>query len=92
MGRDARIARRSHPAGAGREHLSRAPERCNFEYLGEDPFLAGQIDVGYIQGVQSQGVGTCVKHYVCNNQETQRNEVDVRIGRAHAARNLSAGV
>jgi beta-glucosidase len=49
----------------------------NFEYFGEDPYLAGQIDSAYIQGVQSQGVAACVKHYDCNNQETRRDDVNV---------------
>jgi beta-glucosidase len=48
----------------------------NFEYLGEDPFLAGQLAVSYIQGVQSQGVCATVKHFVANNSEFDRNNTD----------------
>ena len=51
----------------------------NFEYLGEDPYLAGQMAVGYINGEQSQGVAACVKHFAGNNQEIQRNSIDVRM-------------
>ena len=51
----------------------------NYEYFGEDPYLAGRIAVGYIQGVQSQGVASCVKHFAANNQETQRTSVDVEM-------------
>ena len=43
-----------------------------FEYMGEDPYLAGELVVPYIQGVQSNGVAACVKHFAANNQETDR--------------------
>ncbi|MFO7656434.1 MAG: glycoside hydrolase family 3 C-terminal domain-containing protein [Bacteroidales bacterium] len=49
----------------------------NFEYLSEDPYLASQMAVGYIKGVQDQEISACVKHFVANNQETDRNKVDV---------------
>lgn len=51
----------------------------NFEYLSEDPYLVGQMAIGYIQGVQSNGIAACVKHYVANNQETWRYSVDVNM-------------
>lgn len=49
----------------------------NFEYLSEDPFLISKMVVGYIKGVQDQGVSACVKHYAANNEEVDRNTVDV---------------
>ena len=49
----------------------------NFESFGEDPYLASQIAVPYIQGVQSEDVLACVKHFACNNQEWNRKTLDV---------------
>ena len=52
----------------------------NFEYFSEDPYLAGELAVGIISGIQSQGdVGTSIKHYAANNQETDRLRVDARV-------------
>jgi beta-glucosidase len=51
----------------------------NFEYQSEDPFLISKMVVGYINGVQSQGISACVKHYLANNQEVNRNFVNVHM-------------
>ncbi len=48
----------------------------NFEYMGEDPFLASRIAVGYIEGMQKQGVSATIKHFVANNSEFDRHNVD----------------
>jgi beta-glucosidase len=51
----------------------------NFEYMSEDPYLITKMVVGYIKGVQDQGVSACVKHFMANNQEVRRDGINVEM-------------
>jgi beta-glucosidase len=51
----------------------------NFEYFSEDPYLAGEMAVSIINGIQSRGVGTSLKHYAANNQEFQRFSISAEV-------------
>ena len=79
VGEEARYRNKTVLLGPG-VNLYRTPlNGRNFEYMGEDPYLASQMCVPYIQGLQSNGVACCVKHYALNEQETFRDHVDVRV-------------
>ena len=76
IGRDARAKGVHFLLGPG-VNIYRSPTNGrNFEYYGEDPFLAARIAVGYIKGVQSQGVSATVKHFAANNSEFDRHRTD----------------
>lgn len=79
IGRDARARGVMFMLGPG-VNIYRSPlNGRNFEYFGEDPFLAASIAVGYITGMQTTGVSATVKHYLGNNSEFLRHDSDTRI-------------
>ncbi len=51
----------------------------NYDYFGEDPWLAGRITVGYVRGLQAEQTVACLKHFALNNQETSRGTIDVQV-------------
>jgi beta-glucosidase len=76
LGRDARAKGKHFLLGPG-VNIYRSPlNGRNFEYFGEDPFLGSRIAVGYIQGIQSEGVSATVKHFMGNNSEFDRHRSD----------------
>ena len=76
IGEEARFREKDILLGPG-VNIYRTPlNGRNFEYMGEDPYLASKMVVPYVQEVQKNGVAVCVKHYALNNQESKRHEYD----------------
>lgn len=79
IGEEARYRKKDVLLGPG-VNMYRTPlNGRNFEYMGEDPYLASKMVVPYIQGVQENGVAACVKHYALNNQELWRGHINVEV-------------
>lgn len=77
IGEEARYRNKTVLLGPG-VNIYRTPlNGRNFEYMGEDPYLAARMVVPYVQGVQQNGVAACVKHYALNNQEVNRHTTNV---------------
>lgn len=77
VGEEARYREKDVLLGPG-VNIYRTPlNGRNFEYMGEDPYLAGEMCVPYIRNLQKNGVAACVKHYVLNDQEQWRGSIDV---------------
>lgn len=77
IGEEARYRNKSILLGPG-VNIYRTPlNGRNFEYMGEDPYLASEMVVPYIHGVQQNGVAACVKHFALNNQEINRHTLNV---------------
>lgn len=79
IGQEARYRNKTVLLGPG-VNIYRTPlNGRNFEYMGEDPYLAAKMCVPYIQNVQKNGVATCVKHFALNNQEARRHTTNVTV-------------
>ena len=79
IGQQARYRKKDILLGPG-VNIYRTPlNGRNFEYMGEDPYLASVMVVPYIKGVQKSGVAACVKHYALNNQELWRGHINVEV-------------
>lgn len=79
IGEEARYRNKNVLLGPG-VNIYRTPlNGRNFEYMGEDPYLASKMVVPYIHGVQQNGVAACVKHFALNNQEINRHTVNVNV-------------
>ena len=79
LGEEARYRKKDILLGPG-VNIYRTPlNGRNFEYMGEDPFLAASMVVPYIKGVQQNGVSACLKHYALNNQEHWRGYINVEV-------------
>lgn len=79
IGEEARFREKDVLLGPG-VNIYRTPlNGRNFEYMGEDPYLASKMVVPYVKGVQSNGVAACVKHFIANNQEKWRGHIDVQM-------------
>lgn len=79
IGEEARYRRKDILLGPG-VNIYRTPMNGrNFEYMGEDPYLASIMVVPYVKGVQQSGVAACVKHYALNNQEEWRGHINVNL-------------
>ncbi|MBN1180139.1 MAG: glycoside hydrolase family 3 C-terminal domain-containing protein [Anaerolineae bacterium] len=79
LGEEAR-AKGAHILLAPTVNIHRSPlAGRNFEAYSEDPYLAGKMATAYIQGLQSQGVGACIKHFVCNDSEFERMSISSEV-------------
>jgi beta-glucosidase len=79
LGEEAR-AREKHVLLGPALNIMRTP-LCgrNYDYFGEDPWLAGRMTIGYVRGLQAEQTVACLKHFALNNQETNRGSIDVEL-------------
>ena len=79
LGEESRYRKKNVILGPGLNIYRTPLNGRNFEYMGEDPYLTSVMAVPYIQGVQSTGTATSVKHFALNNQEVDRMSVNVKV-------------
>lgn len=79
LGEEARYRNKNVILGPGVNMFRTPLNGRNFEYMGEDPYLASQMVVPYIKGVQKSNVAACVKHFALNNQEAHRSKINVEV-------------
>ena len=79
LGSEAKFRGKDIILGPGINILRTPLNGRNFEYMSEDPYLISKMVVGYIKGVQDQGISACVKHFIANNQETKRDGINVEM-------------
>lgn len=79
LGSEAKFRGKDIILGPGINILRTPLNGRNFEYMSEDPYLVSKMVVGYIKGVQGQGISACVKHFIANNQEVKRDGINVEM-------------
>jgi beta-glucosidase len=79
LGRDCRARGYNILLGPAMNFMRSPLDGRNFEYFGEDPLLNGLVASGYVQGLQSQGVAATIKHFVCNDQEFDRDHISSEV-------------
>lgn len=79
LGSEARFRKKNIILAPGINIIRTPLNGRNFEYMSEDPFLISKLVIEHIKGVQSQGTAACVKHFLANNQEYERNIVNVQM-------------
>lgn len=79
LGKEVKLSRRHQILGPGVNIIRSPLGGRNFEYLSEDPVLSSDIAAEVVKGIQSQGVASCIKHFITNNSETKRSKISTEI-------------
>ncbi len=79
IGEEARMRNKQVMLGPGLNIMRTPLGGRNYDYFGEDPWLAGRMTVGYVRGMQAEQVIACIKHFAANNQEQERGRINVEM-------------